>query len=114
MKSTVLSLSVIAVSITLFSIMFVFGEIDFFENMSCDELKKYVSDIPRGEYPFETPFTPSQINYLDSQYGEQCGANAKESSTHQLFHNQETVIINLFHEGVSDYELTTELNDQQA
>ena len=49
-----------------------FGSIDFFEGMTCEELKMYMSEDLRGHYPFQTPFTPSQINNLDEQYNLQC------------------------------------------
>ena len=49
-----------------------FGSIDFFEGMTCEELKMYMSEDLRGHYPLHTPFTPSQINNLDEQYNLQC------------------------------------------
>ena len=49
-----------------------FGSIDFFDGMTCEELKMYMSEDLRGHYPFQTPFTPSQINNLDEQYEYQC------------------------------------------
>ena len=72
-KEVKLSLTVISVSITLVSVMIAFGSIDFFENMSCEELDKFMSkEHTEGKYPFETPFTPSQVNNLKNQYSNQC------------------------------------------
>lgn len=68
-----LSLTVISVSITLVSVMIGFGSIDFFEGMSCEELDKFMSkEHTEGKYPFETPFTPSQVDNLKQQYNNQC------------------------------------------
>lgn len=52
--------------------MIVVGEINFFEDMKCEELKIYVDTIPDGKYPFGTPFTPSQIEFLNETYNENC------------------------------------------
>ena len=71
-RSSKVELSVIAFSIVTIAIMVSFGSIDFFEGMSCEELKTYMSEELRGHYPLETPFTPSQINNLDEQYNLQC------------------------------------------
>tara|TARA_R110002110_G_scaffold259244_1_gene474951 strand:+ start:391 stop:639 length:249 start_codon:yes stop_codon:yes gene_type:complete len=71
-RSSKVELSVIACSIAMIAIMVSFGSIDFFEGMSCEELKPYMSEVLRGHYPLETPFTPSQINNLDEQYEYQC------------------------------------------
>tara|TARA_R110000751_G_scaffold305562_1_gene422169 strand:- start:239 stop:466 length:228 start_codon:yes stop_codon:yes gene_type:complete len=66
-----LTLIVIIFSITTISVMIGFGEIDFFEGMSCEELKIYVSDIhPDETYPFGTWMTPSQIESLHEQYNQ--------------------------------------------
>jgi len=68
-----LSLVVISISVTLVSVMIAFGEIDFFEGMSCEELEMFMSkEVTEGKYPFGTPFTPSQINDLKEQYNNQC------------------------------------------
>jgi hypothetical protein len=68
-----LSLVVISISVTLVSVMIAFGSIDFFEGMSCEELEKFMSkEHTEGKYPFETPFTPTQINDLKEQYNSQC------------------------------------------
>jgi len=70
-----LSLVVISVSITLITVMIAFGEIDFFEGMSCEELEMFMSkEVTEGKYPFGTPFTPTQINDLKEQYEYQCTA----------------------------------------
>jgi len=45
-------LVIISVSVTLIAIMIVVGEINFFEDMTCEELEIYVDSIPRGKYPF--------------------------------------------------------------
>ena len=68
-----LSLVVISISVTLVSVMIAFGEIDFFEGMSCEELDKFMSkELIEGKYPFGTPFTPTQISNLKEQYNNQC------------------------------------------
>ena len=68
-----LSLVVISISVTLVSVMIAFGEINFFEGMSCEELDRFMSkEYTEGKYPFETPFTPSQIDNLKQQYSNQC------------------------------------------
>ena len=73
MKSTVIPLTIIAVSTTLLVVMIVFGEIDFFDGMSCEELDMFMSNnIIDGKYPLETPFTPSQIKNLNEQYNLKC------------------------------------------
>lgn len=114
-KEVKLSLVVISVSLTLVSVMIGFGEINFFEGMSCEQLEKYVSEIPRGKYPFASPFTPSQINYLDQQYNATCGVQPPEDLVHNLIaNNTELEYENLYHEGVSDYELTREINNINA
>ena len=72
-KEVKFSLIVISMSITLVSVMIVFGSIDFFENMSCEELDKFMSkEVTEGKYPFGTAFTPTQINNLKEQYNTQC------------------------------------------
>ena len=69
-----LSLVIISTSVTLVSVMIVFGSIDFFEGMSCEELEMFMSkEVTEGNYPFGTPFTPTQINDLKEQYNNQCG-----------------------------------------
>ncbi|MBT5638506.1 MAG: hypothetical protein HOJ16_08085 [Candidatus Peribacter sp.] len=69
-----LSLVIISTSVTLVSVMIVFGSIDFFEGMSCEELEMFMSkEITEGKYPFGTPFTPTQLNDLKEQYNNQCG-----------------------------------------
>jgi hypothetical protein len=65
-------LVIISVSVTLIAIMIGVGEINFFEDMTCEELEIYVDSIPRGKYPFATPFTPSQLEFLDITYTENC------------------------------------------
>jgi len=66
-----LTLIVIIFSITTISVMIVFGEIDFFEGMDCEELKMYISNMPPDEtYPFGTWMTPSQIESLHEQYNQ--------------------------------------------
>jgi len=65
-------LVIISVSVTLIAVMIVVGEINFFEDMKCEELKIYVDTIPDGKYPFGTPFTPSQIEFLNETYNENC------------------------------------------
>jgi len=111
-KEVKLSLVVISVSVTLVSVMIAFGEIDFFEGMSCEELEKFVSEIPRGEYPFGTPFTPSQIDFLDQQYNDKCGSQPRENLTHKLLTEKESYeYSNLFHEGISYYESNREINN---
>ena len=68
-----LSLVVISISVTLVSVMIAFGEIDFFEGMSCEELEMFMSkEVTEGKYPFGTPFTPTQISDLKEQYNTQC------------------------------------------
>lgn len=68
-----LSLVVISVSITLITVMIVFGEINFFEGMSCEELEMFMSkEVTEGKYPFGTPFTPTQVDNLKQQYNNQC------------------------------------------
>ena len=68
-----LSLVVISISVTLVSVMIAFGEINFFEGMSCEELEMFMSkEVTEGKYPFETPFTPSQVDNLKQQYNNQC------------------------------------------
>jgi hypothetical protein len=64
---------VVIFSITLISVMVVFGSINFFEEMSCEKLKTYVSDMPVGKYPFGSWMTPSQVESLHEQYNNQCG-----------------------------------------
>ena len=71
-RSSKVELSVIAFSFVIISTMVGFGSIDFFEGMTCEELKTFMSEDLRGHYPFQTPFTPSQINNLDEQYNLQC------------------------------------------
>jgi hypothetical protein len=71
-RSSKVELSVIAFSFVIIVIMIGFGSIDFFEGMTCEELKMYMSEDLRGHYPLEIPFTPSQINNLDEQYNLQC------------------------------------------
>ena len=69
-----LSLVIISTSVTLVSVMIVFGSIDFFEGMSCEELEMFMSkEVTEGKYPFGTPFTPTQLNDLKEQYNNQCG-----------------------------------------
>jgi hypothetical protein len=65
-------LVLISASITLLAVMIVVGEIDFFEDMTCDELKIYVDTMPEDKYPLGTPFTPSQIEFLNETYNENC------------------------------------------
>jgi len=68
-----LSLVVISISVTLVSVMIAFGEINFFEGMSCEELEMFMSkEVTEGKYPFGTPFTPTQIDNLKEQYAVQC------------------------------------------
>lgn len=68
-----MSLVVISVSVTLLSVMVVFGSIDFFEGMTCEELETFMSkELTEGKYPFGTPFTPKQIDDLTEQYAVQC------------------------------------------
>ena len=73
-----LSLVIISVSVTLITVMIVFGEINFFEGMTCEELEIFMTNELAfgkiGKYPFGTPFTPSQINDLKEQYEYQCTA----------------------------------------
>ena len=111
-KKVKFTLVVISVSVTLICVMVFVGEINFFEGMSCEQLEKYVSEIPRGKYPFGTPFTPSQIDYLDNQYDIKCGVKPSEELVHHLIAEDVSLSYdNLFHEGVSDYELTSEINN---
>lgn len=97
MKFRTVPLSIIAITFSLIVIMSAFGEIDFFENMSCDELEYISNTIPRGKYPFETPFTPSQLKYLDIQYDSKCGVMPDE--IYELVLNDEPQIFRLPHSG---------------
>ena len=53
-------------------VMIAFGQIDFFESLTCEQLELYMTDDIRGKYPLETPFAPSQIGNLDEQYNLRC------------------------------------------
>ena len=68
-----LTLCVVIFSVTLISVMVAFGEIDFFEEMGCEELKRHVSDIPVGKYPFGSWMTPSQVESMHEHYSSKCG-----------------------------------------
>jgi len=37
-------------------VMIAFGQIDFFESLTCEQLELYMTDDIRGKYPLETPF----------------------------------------------------------
>ncbi len=67
------ALTTIAVSITIVGVVIGFGSIDFFEEMTCEELEIYMSDKFTGTYPLQTPFTPTQLENLNEQYNNQCG-----------------------------------------
>jgi hypothetical protein len=72
-KPSKVALSIIAFSFVIIVIMIGFGSIDFFEGMSCEELEMFMSkELTEGKYPFQTPFTPTQINDLKEQYEYQC------------------------------------------
>lgn len=66
------ALTTIAVSMTIVCVMIGFGNIDFFEGMTCEELEMYISDKFSGTYPLQTPFTPTQLENLNEQYNNQC------------------------------------------
>lgn len=73
-----LALVIISVSVIAVSVMIGFGSIDFFEDMTCEELEMFMTNELEfgkiGKYPFGTPFTPSQIDDLKEQYEYQCTA----------------------------------------